>query len=127
MVIKMSDLDKRVAEALGYEIEDREGVDFYIDTARSAKYMHTFVVSSVFSFTPSTNWQQAGELLEKYKIAVTPPLYGRPDWSAEVKVPKGDDNHRFHFHNYAPTPQEAICLAVIALLESKDETRTRKA
>jgi len=113
MVIKISDLDKKVAEVLGLEVNFKvSGTDGYhtIFLKRSGKFNFTG------EFTPSTNWQQAGELLEEYDLTLQcrtafSESSGQHKWFAYAAGKYGD--------GAAPTPQEAICKAVIALKEKE--------
>ena len=65
-------------------------------------------------YNPSTNWEQAGELLEKYAITLTPygDVHGNVcEWRAITSESKG--------YATADTPQRAICLAVLELKGEK--------
>ena len=84
------ELDKAVAEAQGWVHETEWGI------------------WTPHNYHPSTNWQQAGELLEKYKIDLE---YVDTNWEATIwdllnNVPIAE--------TAADTPQRAICLAVLA-------------
>jgi len=93
----MSDLDRQVAEALGYKIKKRGGVDYL--------YMNDEFIRGLMNFNPSASWKQAGELLEKYNLVLYP--YNE-EWAC---YQHGD----FGRIIATGTPQEAICKAVIAL------------
>ena len=65
------------------------------------------------SYTPCTNWSQAGELVEKYSIAIVPPeLSGLENWAAgsthHYTGKQGRDNEQ------AKTPLLAIVRAFVA-------------
>lgn len=62
-------------------------------------------------YHPSTNGQQAMELLEKYKVAI---FYDSGDWYAEIAKLYEDSF-------CADTPTRAICLAVLAAEGVSDE------
>jgi hypothetical protein len=56
-------------------------------------------------YTPTTNWQQCGELIERFELIVWPS--DDSEWSASV-MPLSDKDY------FGSTPQEAICRAVVA-------------
>lgn len=61
-------------------------------------------------YTPSTNWQQAGELVEKYEISLG--KHGSLEiWAADLN-PHNIGTLGKNWHG--PTPQIAICRAVVA-------------
>ncbi len=65
-------------------------------------------------YHPSTDWRQAGELIEKYAITLTPygDVHGNVcEWRAITSESKG--------YATADTPQRAICLAVLELKGEK--------
>ena len=98
------ELDKAVAEAQGWTLINKvSGLDAFIGTWVSENVR----IDQEF-YHPSTNWQQAGELLEKYKIDLE---YVDTNWEATIwdllnNVPIAE--------TAADTPQRAICLAVLA-------------
>lgn len=66
----------------------------------------------LINYHPSTNWQQAGELLEEMKedsyISLSTILWGEgTGWSCLLTA------HKRHELTRAPTPQASICLAYI--------------
>ena len=99
----MIKLDRQVAEALGYEI------------AQDTKDLFVIFPDETMprEFAPSTNWQQAGELLEEFNLSVTRWSYGnnKKAWRAFNK-----DLNEYTQPLYR-TPQEAICKVIIALKE----------
>ena len=103
----MSEFDRQVAEALGYTL---------IPPARSqiTNAGDVFLPPSTGNlpvlFSPSTNWSQAGELMEKYKISVEW-FDGFGEWCGCVE---GSDKTC-----YEATPQEAVCRAIVASMENK--------
>ena len=118
----MNNLDKEVAEALGYTIDricgrsyGSMGMDCWLEHEHN-------IISTVAGFTPSTNWQQAGELLEKFKFTLGPNINqntGELEWLCYKDVTKcGMFSHTVS--EDAQTPQEAICKAVIALCKEKE-------
>jgi len=108
----MSDLDKQVVEALGYRY-------FEYTDGLGNKGIHAYFAdhqSIGRAYSPSTNWEQCGELIKEYKICVAPRDNGEgKEWGAftlvigEVpgKVLSG------------ATPQEAVCRAVIAMKDGE--------
>lgn len=59
-------------------------------------------------YRPSVDWKQAGELLERYQIAISYPQtpdMSNKNWIAQVR-------HKKPIRGM--TPQQAICMAVIA-------------
>ena len=56
------------------------------------------------TYTPSTNWEQAGELLEKYHIELE---WNGSKWIASTYSPEIEGQ------SISSTPQRAICLAVL--------------
>lgn len=104
----MSDLDKRVAEAFG--------MNFIYTEHDNQIWLNS---QDALPFTPSTNWQQAGELQVKYGLNVSVHCTENEhvtSWKCCRAWPFKESKEVC-----ASTPQEAICLAVIALLESKDD------
>jgi len=69
----------------------------------------------VKEYTPSTNWQQAGELVDKYNLIIQPLLEKIHIWGAS-KVYDWDmnDDPMYEWVQKGPTPQIAICRAVVA-------------
>lgn len=60
-------------------------------------------------YHPSTNWKQAGELVEKFKIVIGFVENEKSEWGArEAYKTSLNDMH------FADTPTRAICLAVVA-------------
>ena len=59
-------------------------------------------------YRPSTDWQQAGELIEKFKVKV---WYSSGKWVAETYKRNRVD---ITVWGVSSTPQEAICRAVVA-------------
>ena len=55
-------------------------------------------------YSPSTNWQQAGELLEKYHIELE---WKGAEWIASTYSPERESQ------SISSTPQRAICMAVL--------------
>jgi len=92
----MSDLDRQVAKALRWGKQTHTG-DYYEG-------------SEVYS--PSTNWEQCGKLIEEYGINITLEKSRVPSerWGAYFS---GRQYHR------GATPQEAVCRAVIAMKEGE--------
>ncbi|WP_258087316.1 DUF2591 domain-containing protein [Xenorhabdus bovienii] len=66
-----------------------------------------------YNFEPSTDWEQCGELIDKYLDDVT--YMGRKDnhWVASVRALTVDDFSIFKTQT-GDTPQIAICRAVVA-------------
>ena len=98
------ELDKAVAKAQGWEHIANSDWEFMRNGA-------LWVASQ---YHPSTNWEQAGELLEKYAITLTPygDVHGNVcEWRAITSESKG--------YATADTPQRAICLAVLELKGEK--------
>ena len=94
------ELDSAVATAQGWKLLTG-------DLANEPDY---WVNGNIYKcdYHPSTNWQQAGELVEKYKIDLE---YVDTNWEATIwdllnNVPIAE--------TAADTPQRAICLAVLA-------------
>jgi len=103
----MSELDRDVAEALGMSLDDK-GFPYAVCDDPDYRMV------TPEAFTPSTNWQQAGELLEEYKICIQ--ILKSGIWNAAATSEWNDKTQVF-----AESPQEAICKAVIALKESENE------
>mgnify|MGYP001552717862 CR=1 FL=1 len=92
------ELDKAVAEAQGWSedwLDESKGLGLWIKSLGGESI-------GMGTYHPSTNWQQAGELLEKYKIDLS---FDGEDCLAEISG---------NYFAYADTPQRAICLAVLA-------------
>ena len=94
------ELDRKVAEAQGWKLLTG-------DLANEPDY---WVNGNIYKcdYHPSTNWQQAGELVEKYKIDLE---YVDTNWEATIwdllnNVPIAE--------TAADTPTRAICLATVA-------------
>ena len=96
-------LDAWVAKAQGWRIQEQEnGERYWIDDNFDSEWC--------FGYTPTRNWQQCGELIEKHQIScmVNKAKY----WSASiVKDTHGLDTW---YVGLADNPQEAICRAVVA-------------
>lgn len=58
-------------------------------------------------YYPSTNWQQAGKLVEKFKVDVN--WFADNTWKSFCMT-----KHSVTVEQYADTPTRAICMAVIA-------------
>ena len=92
-------LDYWTAKAQGWELD--ENPNGATNWVRDDEWMRKY------SYTPSTNWQQAGELVEKFKLTL---LYNelKEEWIADEFSSFGDDEQR------ADSPRKAICMACIA-------------
>jgi len=102
------ELDRLCAEKMewkldGFSLEEDRFGDILMDEYETPKLY----------FSPTTNKDQCFDLLIENLLTVTPPCYGSGKWSAEVYVPKGDDNHRFRFHTEDTDPLRAIVKAYI--------------
>jgi len=112
----MSDLDRQVAFVQGWEGRIRKDGGFYWHKENGE---YTGLLLS--HYTPSTNWQQAGELLEKYGIGISPHIIcSRKDYQEnEILQWVASSTRRNTIRVYkiaqGSTPQEAICKAVIEL------------
>ncbi|MDC9598971.1 phage protein NinX family protein, partial [Xenorhabdus anantnagensis] len=111
MKIKTSELTGRALDwavclALGARISDGRFLElpsgYFVD--KNSRY---------YSFKPSTDWAQCGELIDKYLDDVT--YMGRKDnhWVASVRALTVDDFSIFKMQT-GDTPQIAICRAVVA-------------
>jgi len=98
----MSDLDRQVAEALGWH-EDCTGK--LLDSDQQFK-------GYAVDFSPSTNWEQCGKLIEGYGVNITYLLHSRDYVEA---WPSG----KYTCKSKGATPQEAVCRAVIAMKEGE--------
>ena len=113
------ELDKRVAELQGWVIK----------TARFTKHIGYLEVEEYYTpegsyvcpvdqYSPTASWQQAGELIEKYRIHICPEvdLTGKAIW--EVCAPEyPKDSHGFLDEFVEEDLKIAIVKTVIALLE----------
>jgi hypothetical protein len=89
------ELDRKVAEDQGWWNAD-------------GMWMSNDDEAITTTYSPSTNWQQAGELMEKYKIDLHyEPMADGKNWHAAFCGNIAEV--------WAETPQRAICLAVLAL------------
>src|SRR5574343_677139 len=71
-------LNRAVAKALGYT----ENFPCYEENGNSVFLIHVMCYESCFSvFNPVENWQQCGQLIEKFKIRITPFVH---DWQAAI-------------------------------------------
>ena len=103
-------LDAAVAKALGWHLE----ADKWCDSDRQFK-------GHCPDFSPSTNWLQAGKLIEEYKIDLNyipdSPRTGKSDiWVADPwhKNPNGLEGE-------GVTPLIAVCRAIVAALTAKED------
>ncbi len=89
------ELDYWVAKAQGWELIN------YGSCWKSEQFTHTI---TRVSYHPTSNWQQAGELIEKFDCSLeyynSCNCWGATARSSDMEV--------------ADTPQRAICLAVVA-------------
>jgi hypothetical protein len=91
------ELDKKIAELQHLE---------FVECSLKDKTM--LIAVGYGEYSPSTNWQQAGELVEKYKVELFNHIEDG-SWSAYARGQTVGEGGR------ADTPQRAICLAVLAL------------
>lgn len=106
----MSDLDRQVAEALNWKFDTFEIYERQTPP-KLVIHMNDCGGRKSTMFIPSTDWDQAGYLLEKYKIRLSY-CHFKPEckckgWMADI--------YPHEFNIQATTPQEAICRAVIQL------------
>jgi hypothetical protein len=101
---ELAKLDRRVAEALGWELHVRPG--------SSCWFEGDFVMFREEEFRPSTNGQQAMDLAREHNIGLAPQIDGSWSalvyWDADMLPPQ-----------LGPTPELAICKAIIALKEAQ--------
>jgi hypothetical protein len=106
-----SELDYWVAKAQGWEKKTfiRGGLVYWSNGVTSS--------INIESYTPTTNWQQCGELIEKFKLVIS---QNGDDWTAQVNKPRPPTAKPYSAKSYlgpigyGSTPQEAICRAVVA-------------
>ena len=94
-----TELDREVAEAQGW-VCDEYGPDGWV--WRDNKGNRKCIANE---YHPTTNWQQCGELIEKYKLSL---WFSRADnlWVCT--------DHRITDIT-GKTPQEAVCKAVVVM------------
>ena len=90
------DLDYWVARAQGWDCD--EYGNWYEDYVGGAEI--------VYDYTPSTNWQQCGELIIRFRVYLDHLISGK--WRAQSLLKLGTNSAK------GSTPQEAICRAVVA-------------
>jgi hypothetical protein len=88
------ELDRKIAEAQGFEVDTWASIN---DTAIN-------ISGDWQQYHPSTNWQQAGELIEKYVLRLE-----RAPTGMWICRPNGCPTW-----SRADNPRRAICLAVLA-------------
>ena len=93
----IKELDRKVAEAQGWKVIDTGANSWAIKTKDMYSISHY-----KYDYRPSINWQQAGELLEKYRLNLVRFDDGWQCGKVGRIYPKAD------------TPQISICLAVLA-------------
>jgi len=105
-------IDRELAEALGYVIENRKGTDFWFNPKSTGKtiYDHHFdslPISSVSAYSPTTDPVQFIKLQMEYKINVDT---WDDAWAALIEGSK---------QQYGADPMIAGCLALIEALKEK--------
>jgi hypothetical protein len=102
---EMKDLDKQVAEAQGWVCKANGGPRYWW-TEDENYYLHR-----AEDYIPSTNMEQAGELLEKYQLC----LLSNDDgiWHAAEHIFEGAP------YGEGKTWMEAVCKAVVALEKNR--------
>ncbi|MBD2811893.1 DUF2591 family protein [Xenorhabdus sp. Vera] len=68
----------------------------------------------IYSWNPTTNWEQCGQLIERYTMDLTPVMGGT--YCAGLSITTGalcPDDY-VNVEMYGATPQIAICRAVVA-------------
>ncbi len=94
------ELDRKVAEALGWKTSKIFRGAYWIDSKDDVQRLKS-------AFTPSTNGQQAIDLQKQFDIA-TYPNSKTKIWTARLENQRGAQGE------CGPTPEIAICKAVIA-------------
>lgn len=110
----MNPIDKQIAEIeIGREWKNWKEDDYdgefpmFADWGESIGIYYSEDALEIYS--PSTDWEQGGPLIEKYKIDLGPHENGI-DWVAQTER---------WMHSTGKTPLEAVCKAIIA---SKERT-----
>jgi hypothetical protein len=91
-------------EELDYEVA-KVATDFIGTMEQWKEVCNKWMDCGESPYRPSTNWQQAGELLEKYKIEL---------WRLGDNWKAGTSSLTDGVVAQADTPQRAICLAMLA-------------
>ena len=108
--MKISDMTN---EQLDYWVAKAQGWDFVRKQRTEYGFVYQVWWNSPNSFIkakdyhPSTNWQQAGELVEKFNVMIA------PSWVTEKNGWHGACSYEQEPVS-ADTPTKAICIAVIA-------------
>jgi len=111
VLVSMFDLDRQVVEAQGWEIvetrpeslPDLIPLRIWVDDTEG-DHIHKYCVDD---YAPSTNMEQAGELLEKYQLCLLSNDEG--SWHAVEHIFEGAP------HGEGKTWMEAVCRAVVAI------------
>jgi hypothetical protein len=107
----MEDLDRQVAEALGYPVVMMEVSNKKIICHATIPPLRGFM-----EFTPSTNGQQAMDLLKNHHFTIESNMSDK--WYVGYVIE--DSEGEPHWEGVeGPTPEIAICKAVIASKEGK--------
>lgn len=101
----MEDLDRQVAEALGYEIQDDYATLFVTDDLTAAPY----------KFSPSRDWAQGGPLIEEHGITIKTSSYEGDEWCSFMLKEHGADKL-----GVGPTPLIAAMKALVASREGDE-------
>ncbi len=88
-------LDQAVAFALGWELEDG---GWWLIKRNDIGGMLCYAQSSVGEFSPSTNWEQAGPIIERERIAISCHAFGGGSY-----LPDGPE--LWNAHTLGATPQ----------------------
>lgn len=99
-----NDLNHWVAKARGWELVPAQNNDGEILPWNVWLDFNDKFIGHEYEYEPDTNWQQCGELIEKFKVTIWPTC--RREWVANT----WKRNHP----NSGSTSQEAICRAVVA-------------
>lgn len=109
--MKVSELE---GQELDYWVGRAQGWNTFVPAASSFTYWFESDGQyrwQLTAYTPSTNWAQAGELVEKY--ALTDIGFAYQDYD-DTKVYVCAHGNRIRNRQYGPTPCIAICRAVVA-------------
>ena len=100
-------LDEQVAEALGHEVTIILG-DCWINTNADHPKKR--------KFTPSTNGQQAMDLLREHRVSLISPKSGENKWKIVIYINKEEGRYgvTHEYNGYGPTLEIAICKAIVA-------------
>lgn len=97
----------KVAELTGVWLDYWAGKAAGFEVKVIANTSHPFCVGAPGGFfSPSTNWEQCGPMIEEFKIEL---LAAGEGWCVPVWL----SGEVLDSHSWSRTPQEAICRAVV--------------